>query len=290
MSQTTSGAAVADLTVPTAGYDTHLLRAGEGNETAVLVLHGGGMGASAEANWMRTLPVLGEHFDVIAPDLLGFGDTTHPEDPPLGPAAWLALRVDQLMAILDALGHERAVLVGNSLGGALTLATTIRHPERVEKIVLMGSAGPPFAPGPGLARLLTFYEDPTHANLTAILRSFVHDLDAFGDVDALVAARLECALRPEVRRSFDAMFASPDGTPTKAMGPPEEAVRAIAQPALIVHGREDRIVPPEASRWLHERIALSDLALLGRCGHWAMLERPDAFNRLVTDFIRTGEI
>ena len=205
MSQATA-VAVADLTISTCGYDTHLLRAGGGRETAVLLLHGGGMGASAEANWMRTLPVLGEHFDVIAPDLLGFGETTHPEDPPLGPAAWLALRVDQLVAILDAFGHERAVLVGNSLGGALTLATTIRHPDRVDKIVLMGSAGPPFAPGPGLARLLGFYDDPTHDNLTEILRSFVYDLDGFGDVDALVAGRLENALRPEVRRSFDAMF------------------------------------------------------------------------------------
>jgi len=285
-----TGAPVMDLVVRTGAYDTHLLRAGEGNETAVLLLHGGGPGATARANWMRTLPALGEQFDVIAPDLLGFGDTTHPDDPPLGPAAWLALRVTQLVDLLDALGHERAVLVGNSLGGALTLHTAIAHPDRVESMVLMGSAGAPFKPGDPLLRLLGFYGDPTHANLRELLRSFVHDLDAFGDVDGLVDARLQAANRDEIRRSFTAMFASPDGQPVREIAPDEAAITAITQRALIVHGREDRIIPLEASAWMHARLHLADLVVLGRCGHWAMLERPESFNRIVTDFIQHGEV
>lgn len=290
MSGVASAAGIAELELETCGYVTRGLRAGAGNPTAVLLLHGGGAGAQASSNWKLTLPALGERYDVIAPDLLGFGDTTHPEDPPLGPAAWLDARVEQLVGILDALGHEKAVLVGNSLGGALTLRTTVARPERVESIVLMGSAGAPFAPGEALGRLLRFYEEPTKENLTEILRSFVYDLDGFGDVDGLVEARLQNALRDDVQRSWRAMFASPDGQPVREMGVGEDAIRAIAHPTLVVHGREDRIIPPDASRWLHERIQGSDLAMLGRCGHWAMLERPDAFNRIVDDFITTGEI
>jgi len=289
MTQATS-APVTDATVRTGGYDTHLLRAGEGNETAVLLLHGGGPGATARSNWMRTLPALGEEYDVIAPDLLGFGATTHPDDPPLGPAAWLDLRVTQLVDLLDALGHERAVLVGNSLGGALTLHTAIAHPERVESLVLMGSAGAPFKPGAPLLELLGFYEDPTHENLRDLLRSFVYDLDGFGDVDGLVEARLRDAMREEVRSSFTAMFTSPDGQPVREIAPDEAAISAIAHRALIVHGREDRIIPLDASAWMHARLRLADLVVLGRCGHWAMLERPDAFNRIVTDFIQHGEV
>ena len=285
-----TGAPVTDITVSTGVYETHALRAGEGNDTAVLLLHGGGPGATARSNWTRTLPVLGERFDVIAPDLLGFGETTHPEDPPLGPAAWLARRVDQLIDLLDELGHEQAVLVGNSLGGALTLHTTIAHPDRVESIVLMGSAGAPFKPGAPLLRLLGFYDDPTHDNLRELLRSFVFDLDGFGDVDGLVEARLANAVRPEARRSFEAMFSSPDGTPVGEIAPAEADIAAIEQRALVVHGREDRIIPPDASTWLHERLTVSDLVVLGRCGHWAMLERPDAFNRIVADFITHGEV
>lgn len=283
-------AQVSELSVETCGYLTRGLRAGEGAEEAVLLLHGGGAGAQAASNWRLTLPVLGEHFDTIAPDLLGFGDTTHPDDPPLGPKAWLELRVEQLVGILDALGHERAVLVGNSLGGALAQHMVVAHPDRVSKLVLMGSAGAPFAPGAPLARLLSFYEEPTRENLRDIMRSFVYDLDGFGDVDALVDARLENALREDVQRSWRAMFTSPDGQPVRELGVGEDAVRAIAQPTLVVHGREDRIIPAEASTWLHERIHLSDLVVLGRCGHWAMLERPEAFNRIVTDFVRTGEV
>lgn len=289
MTQATS-VPVADVTVRTGDYDTHLLRAGEGNATAVLLLHGGGPGATARSNWMRTLPVLGERYDVLAPDLLGFGATTHPQDRPLGPAAWLDLRVTQLVDLLDAVGHERAVLVGNSLGGALTLHTAIAHPQRVESIVLMGSAGAPFKPGDPLLKLLGFYGDPTHENLRELLRSFVHDLDAFGDVDGLVDARLQDANRDEVRRSFTAMFSSPDGRPVREIAPDEAAISAIEHRALVVHGREDRIIPLEASSWMHAHLHLADLVVLGRCGHWAMLERPAAFNRIVTQFIEHGEV
>jgi 2-hydroxymuconate-semialdehyde hydrolase len=232
----TSDPDIAEITIPTGGYATHAYRAGEGNDDAVLLLHGGGPGAQAWSNWQPTLALLGGRFDVVAPDLLGFGTTDHPDPPPYGPRRWLEARCEQLVGVLDELDIARADLVGNSLGGALTLHMAIRHPDRVRRIVLMGSGGAPFTPGPQLRRMLGFYADPTARNLRAILGDFVFDLEVFGDIDELVDARVEVA-------------------------------------------------PVECSRWLFERLQDAELHLFSRCGHWAMLEKPEAFARVVAEFL-----
>jgi 2-hydroxymuconate-semialdehyde hydrolase len=278
-------AQIIESLVPTAGYQSRVLRAGAGNERAVLLLHGGGPGAGARANFDRTLAELGEEFDVIAPDLVGFGGTDHPDPPVFGPQAWQELRIRQIEALLDAYEHERATFVGNSLGGALTLSFVLAHPQRVEKMVLMGSAGAPFEAGPELRALLSFYDDPSADNLRSVLKSFVYDLDRFGDIESLIEGRLEAALQPAIRRSFEAMFRSEDGQPVRGLALPEEAVRNIEHEALIVHGRDDRIMPLDASLWLLDRLPNADLYVLGRCGHWAMIERADTFNHLVLEFI-----
>lgn len=276
---------ISEVSVPTAGYTTHAFRAGEGNADAVLLLHGGGPGAQAWSNWQPTLRLLGDRFDVIAPDLLGFGTTDHPDPPPYGPRLWLEARCEQLVGLLDELDIARADLVGNSLGGALTLHMAIRHPERVRRIVLMGSGGAPFVPGPELRRMLGYYAEPTAGNLRGILRNFVYDLDAFGEIDELVDARVAVANAPEAERSFNAMFTTPDGQPIGEIALAEDAVRSIAHPALVVHGRDDRIVPVENSHWLFDRLQDAELHLFSRCGHWAMLEHPEAFARVVSEFL-----
>lgn len=276
-------AAIEELRLETAGYESTVLRAGAGGgERPLLMLHGGGPGATAAANWTGALGVLGESTEALAPDLLGFGDT-HPDPRPQGMVSWQELRVEQLVAILDALGHERADLIGNSLGGSLALRLAVEHPDRVGRIVLMGSAGGPYPPGPGLAPLLGFYDDPTAERLQSVLEAFVYDLDAFGDVQALAEARLERALDPEVSASWAAMYAGPPAP--EALQVDADALAALPHQVLLLHGRDDRIVPAEASLWLLEHLREADLLLLGRCGHWIMLERPEAFRRAVTDFI-----
>jgi len=281
----TSRAQITEITVPTAGYATHAFRAGVGNDDAVLLLHGGGPGAQAWSNWQPALTLLGDRFDVVAPDLVGFGTTDHPDPPPYGPRLWLQARCEQLAGLLDELDIACADLVGNSLGGALALHMAILHPERVRRIVLMGSGGAPFVPGPELRRMLGFYEDPTADNLRAILRNLVFDVEAFGDLDALVDARVDVATAPDAQRSFHAMFTTPDGRPIGEIALAEDAVRSITQPALVVHGREDRIVPVECGQWLFERLQDAELHLFSRCGHWAMLEHPAAFARVVSEFL-----
>lgn len=76
-----------DTRIQTGSYTTNLNRAGEGNEEKVLFLHGSGPGATAWSNWQFALPALGESFDCLAPDMIGYGKSGHPADPPQGTAA-----------------------------------------------------------------------------------------------------------------------------------------------------------------------------------------------------------
>jgi 2-hydroxymuconate-semialdehyde hydrolase len=110
------------------------------------LLHGSGPGVSAWANWRGVLAALPAEFRLIAPDLAGFGYSEEPDDIEYSRECWLR----QIVHFLDALSLEKVNLVGNSFGGSMALALAIAHPERVNKIVLMGSVGVPFELTPGL--------------------------------------------------------------------------------------------------------------------------------------------
>ena len=117
------------------GIPTYVTDLGSG--TPVLLLHGSGPGVSADANWRPTIPALIDDHRVIAPDQLGFGRTAPPRDGRYTLEAW----VDHAVALLDALAIERAHVVGNSFGGAVALRLAADHPDRVDRLVLMGAVG-----------------------------------------------------------------------------------------------------------------------------------------------------
>ena len=108
-------------TIRTGKYETYLNRSGEGNEEAILFLHGSGPGVVSWSNWQFAMPVLGERYDCLAPDLIGFGKSEHPEEPPEGMNAWMDAWIEQNIALLDDLGLGRVHIVGNSMGGAIAL-------------------------------------------------------------------------------------------------------------------------------------------------------------------------
>lgn len=276
--------------IPTAGFTSHVLHSGVGHERAVVLAHGGGPGVQATSNWLPTLAGLGDDVHVIAPDMAGFGETDHPDPPPYGPAAWLDRRIDQVIGLADHFGHERVDIVGNSLGGAFALRFALARPERLGRLILMGSAGAPFPPLPGLVRLLSFGDDPTAENLASVLRSFVYDEARFGDLDALVQARLPKALDPVLNRSWHAMFHDEQGElAAQELAVAPERLATIEHEALVVHGRDDQIIDPKASQWLFEQLPNADIHVFSRCGHWVMLEQVERFNRLVLDFVLEGE-
>jgi pimeloyl-ACP methyl ester carboxylesterase len=185
---------------------------------------------------------------------------------------------------MDALGIPKAHFVGNSMGGAITLNIVKRWPERVDKIVLMGSGGAPFKPGPALTGLATYYEAPSTERLRDMLAAFVYDKDALaGRLQRVAEARLPMTLREDVKRSHLSTFTT-EGA--RRPGITEEQLAAITQPVLLLHGREDQMIPVSASIWLSERIPNAQLHIFPKTGHWTQLEQAGRFTFLVDAFFQ----
>lgn len=244
-----------------------------GDGAPVLLIHGSGPGVTAWANWRLTMPALARQFRVIAPDIVGFGETARPQGFRYAMDNW----VSHVLGLLDTLGVARAHVVGNSFGGALALALAIRAPERVGRLVLMGSAGVPFPITEGLDAVWGY--TPSIANMRALLDVFAFDRTLAND--KLAKLRYEASIRPGYQEAFAAMFPAPRQRWVDALASPAAAIRALAHETLIVHGREDHVIPLASSLHLFELIPHAQLHVFGQCGHWTQIEHAGRFNDLV---------
>ncbi len=267
----------------TGSFETHVHDVGSG--APVLLLHGSGPGVSAWANWRLLLPVLAKNRRVIAPDLLGFGTTERPLDPTDSSHYRMDIWVQQAIDLLDALQIEQADLIGNSFGGALALALAIRHPQRVRRLVLMGSVGVPFAITPGLEAVWGY--QPSIDNMRALLDIFAFDRTLV--TDELAQLRYQASIRPGFQESFGAMFPAPRQRGVDAMVSAEADIRALPHPTLVVHGREDAVIPLSNSLTLAQWIRHAQLHVFGECGHWTQIEHAARFARLVEDFLAEAD-
>jgi 2-hydroxymuconate-semialdehyde hydrolase len=248
-----------------------------GTGAPVLMIHGSGPGVSAWANWRLTMPELGKRFRVIAPDMVGFGYSQRPEGIRYNLDTW----VDQAIGLLDALDIEQASVVGNSFGGAIALALAIRHPDRVKRLVLMGSVGVPFPITEGLDAVWGY--QPSVENMRALLDIFAHDRALVND--ELAQLRYKASIQPGFQESFSAMFPAPRQRGVEMMASPIEKIREIGHQALVIHGREDNVIPLQNSYDLLQAIPNAQLHVFGKCGHWTQIEHAARFSRLVGDFL-----
>ncbi|KAB0662907.1 alpha/beta fold hydrolase [Burkholderia diffusa] len=255
------------------GLDTNYHDVGDG--PPVLLIHGSGPGVTAYANWRLTMPALAEQFRVIAPDMAGFGETERPRDYVYSMDHW----VDHAVGLLDALGVERAHVIGNSFGGALALALAIRAPERVGRLVLMGAAGTRFTLTEGLDAVWGY--TPSIANMRGLLDIFAFDRTLVND--ELAKLRYDASVRPGYQEAFANMFPVPRQRWVDALASDEVKLRALPHDTLIVHGREDRVIPLDSSMRLLELLPNAQLHVFGNCGHWTQIEHAARFNRLVID-------
>ena len=262
--------------ITAAGIRTNYHDSG-GAGAPVLLIHGSGPGVSAWANWRLVMPALAQQARVIAPDMVGFGYTERPQGFVYSMDAW----VRQAVGLLDALGIERTDLVGNSFGGALSLALAIAHPERVRRLVLMGSAGVSFPLTEGLDAVWGY--TPSVENMRAIMDYFAFDQGLMSD--DLARLRFEASIRPGFQESFAAMFPAPRQRWIEALASAEADIRALPHQALVIHGREDRVIPLSTSLTLSSWIQRSQLHVYGQCGHWTQIEHAARFARLVGDFL-----
>ena len=243
----------------------------------VLLIHGSGPGVSAWANWRLPIGALSQNFRCLAPDMAGFGYSTVPQGYEFTRKNWL----DQLVAFLDAVGVEQVHVIGNSFGGSLALALAIAHPDRVGKLVLMGSVGVPFELTEGLDAVWGY--EPSIPNMAAIMRIFAYNQALVGE--DLVRMRYEVSARPGIQESYAAMFPAPRQRWVEAMAHKEADIRALPHKTLLVHGRDDKVIPLQTSLTMNQWIVDSQLHIYGRCGHWTQIEYAGPFSRLVTDFL-----
>ncbi|UTJ06820.1 alpha/beta fold hydrolase [Arcobacter roscoffensis] len=260
--------------INTGNYNTNYHDLGEGE--VVLFIHGSGPGVSAFANWRLAMPQLAKNFRVIAPDMVGFGYSDRPNDITYSMDEW----VEQAINLMDALKIEKFNIVGNSFGGGLALCLAIKYPNRVNKMVLMGAMGVDFEITAGLDQAWGY--TPSIENMKALLDTFAYSRELV--TDDLAKMRYEASIRPGFQESFSSMFPEPRQNSVKSMASDEKEIASIDKDVLIIHGRDDKVIPFENSIRLHNLIEKSQLHGFGQCGHWSQIEHKDRFNKLLEDF------
>lgn len=261
------------------GIQTNYHRMGSGKP--LFLIHGSGPGVSAWANWRLVMPSLAERFEVVAPDIVGFGYTDRPQGFEYNMANWR----DHLLGFADALGLERFSVVGNSFGGGLATSMAVNHPDRVDRLILMGAAGISFPLTEGLDAVWGY--EPSLENMKALMKTFAWSRDIADNSD-LAELRYRASIQPGFHEAFSAMFPAPRQNGIEDLATPEDQIRQIAAPTLIVHGRDDQVIPLENSYRFHQLIDNSQLHVYGQCGHWTQIEKAAEFSQLVTNFLEAA--
>ena len=258
-------------------FKVHYNEAGTGD--AVFFLHGGGPGASAWSNFNRNIGPLSENHRCILMDAPNYGKSDPVvSDDPVG-----VVHARAVKDLMDTLGIDKATLVGNSMGGNTSLSFSVAYPERLSKMVLMGSGTPGLGmfehdPTEGAKILGKVFANPTIEGFRELINMMLYDGSTVPDT--LLQERLDSTIAAKSRieaknKSNAAWF------PRGIM----EDVAKVTTPSLILHGRNDRVVPLEGSMRLLAALENSKLVVFNKCGHWVQSEHADEFNRLVADFL-----
>jgi 4,5:9,10-diseco-3-hydroxy-5,9,17-trioxoandrosta-1(10),2-diene-4-oate hydrolase len=268
----------------------HHEQAGSDTGTPVVLLHGGGPGASGMSNFGRNLPVLARRFRVLVVDQPGFGKSDKP--PVQGNYFTFAARA--LAGLLDELGIERVHLVGNSLGGGTAVRFALSHPERAGRLVLMGPGGLSLnvlAPDPteGVRRLAEFPAPPgpSREKMAAFLKAMVFDQRLI--TEELIDERYAAARDPAALAAMASMGASFYDPAFFEDGMLWREAHRLRNPVLLIWGREDRVNPLDGALVALKLIRRAQLHVFGGCGHWAQLEKFEEFNQLAISFLTGGD-
>jgi pimeloyl-ACP methyl ester carboxylesterase len=280
-----------ERTVRVDDKDFFFAEAGAG--PAVVMLHGGGPGASGVTNYSRNIDALAQRYRVIVPDMPGYGRSDKRIDKS-DPFGYLG---DAIRDLLDELDIDTAHLVGNSYGGAAALRLALDTPHRVGKLVLMGPGGigtTRMLPTAGLNSLLSYYggTGPSRDKLAAFVRNYlVYGADSVPD--DLIDVRYRASIDPEV-------VASPPLT--RPSGPMalrtlwrmdltrDPRLASLQTPTLVLWGRDDKVNRPAGGPMLLNAMPNAELVMTSRTGHWLQWERAELFNRIVSEFLSDASV
>jgi pimeloyl-ACP methyl ester carboxylesterase len=269
-------------------YRTRVIEAGDG--PPLVLIHG--VGGHAEA-WARNVTRLGEHFRVMAIDLLWHG---YSAKPPYTDGEDIPAYAEQLLDLLDAEGIERAHLEGESLGGWIGLWMALHHPDRLDRLVLNTTAGIAFAPGVVperpkegrellAKRSLDAIGNPTPATIRSRLEWLMASPDRVSDelVDVRVKLYSDPAVQASLRSVFGNAFGGVGG-PRKTI--PEARLSEITTPTMVLWTERNPGHGPEVGRYIAARIPGAVFHCLDDAAHWPQWEQPGAHDRVVTDFLQ----
>jgi 4,5:9,10-diseco-3-hydroxy-5,9,17-trioxoandrosta-1(10),2-diene-4-oate hydrolase len=267
-----------------AGVSNGSTTAAVGGGLPLVMLHGGGPGASAWSNFGAALPGFAQDFRVLLVDQPGFGDSDKP--PVVG--NYFRHSAGYLRAFLDELGLERIHLLGNSLGGGTAARFALENPERVGRLVLMGPGGLTLNilsadPTEGVKRLMDFSAAPSRDALREFISTMVVDQSLV--TDELVEERYADATAPgslEAMRSMGASFWNPEWAEDGMLW---REVHRIRKHTLLTWGREDRVNPLDGAIAGLKLIPKAQLHVFPNCGHWAQIEAADEFAEVATSFL-----
>lgn len=267
--------------------DREVFLAETGTGPAVVLLHGGGPGASGVANYSANIDALAERFRVIVPDLPGYGRSSKGSSNGIDQSDPFGSLAGAVRGVLDALGLDRAHLVGNSYGGSAALRLALDSPGRVDRLVLMGPGGigtTRALPTPGLNRLLSYYPNPSRAKLEEFIREYlVHD--GASVPDAAIEARYQASIDPEVVANPPLRRPKSLRTLWRMDLTRDPRLRGLATRTLVLWGVNDKVNRPAGGPRLATTMPNCDLLMVAGTGHWVQWERAELFNRVVTDFL-----
>jgi 2-hydroxy-6-oxonona-2,4-dienedioate hydrolase len=263
--------------VDCAGVRTRIVEAGRG-ERAIILLHG--VQGHLEV-WLRNIASLAAQHRVVAFDLLGHGFTDKPERP-------YEIRDyrDHALALLDAMGIERATWIGSSLGGWISSRAAAQSPERVDKLVLVSTAGLTADPAV-MAKLKTLGERAASMagpeGVRERLKFVIHD--PANVTEELVESRWRIYSRPEYRAALPNINALQDMARRERNLLTKEELGRIKSPTLIVWTDHDPTASLAKGREYQSSIPGAQFVVIPECSHIPSHEKPEEFNRIVLEFL-----
>jgi len=251
----------------------------------LVLLHGGGPGASGLSNYSRNVEALSRNFRVLVPDMPGYGRSGKFVDH-TDPFGYLA---DTIRGVLDELRIPSVHLVGNSYGGAAALRLALDTPQRVGKLVLMGPGGIGTTrglPTDGLKSLLSYYggDGPSRDKLATFIRTYLV-YDGAAVPEELIDLRYRASVEPEVVANPPLRRPSGIRTLWRMDLTRDKRLRRLGTPTLVLWGRDDKVNRPSGGPMLLNLMPNAELVMTSHTGHWMQWERADLFNGLVSEFL-----
>ncbi|PNK60850.1 alpha/beta fold hydrolase [Psychrobacter sp. FDAARGOS_221] len=285
---------------------THYYEQGDG--VPVLLLHGSGIGTSAAVTWWLNIPTLSQAMRCIAFDFIGYGKTktgivadeqSQPESQ-YGIRAWGA----HTLRLMDALGIEKAWVMGSSLGGWVGLQLALDYPERILGVISIGTGGAPRKPSVTKA-LLAASDTKADKSLTATkstkpakppLSAAVIEQDLQKNIrndaiisDTLVSLRLQAAQK-EVQFGLRPILLAARDRDREQLPLDKSALAQLSLPVLLIHGADDKVVPLDYTLQLLQAIPDAEAHVFNGCGHWPHIGKAESFNRLVIQYLNTQQV